>query len=44
VPFEQLAPKLKVILTAFKAERQGKELFGDYCDRVGLERLKALIV
>jgi sulfite reductase (ferredoxin) len=43
VPFEQLAPKLKAILTAFKAERRGKELFGDYCERVGLERLKGLI-
>ena len=42
VPVEQIIPKLKTILTAFKAERQGSEAFGDYCNRVGLERLRTL--
>lgn len=43
VPIEQIAPKLKTIFTAFRDERQGGELFGDYCERVGLERLKAMV-
>ncbi len=43
VPFDQLAPKLKALFSAFKGERQGSEAFGDYCTRVGLERLQALI-
>jgi sulfite reductase (ferredoxin) len=43
VPFEQLAPKLNLLFTAFKAERQSEEAFGDYCNRVGIERLKVLI-
>ena len=43
VPIEQIAPKLKTIFAAFRAERQGAELFGDYCDRVGLDRLKTLV-
>ena len=42
VPMEQIVPKLKKVFTAFKAERSAGELFGDYCTRVGLERLKGL--
>jgi sulfite reductase (ferredoxin) len=43
VPFEQIVPKLRTIFAAFKAERQGGETFGDYCARVGIERLRGLI-
>lgn len=43
VPIEQIVPKLKTIFTAFKAERTGGELFGDYCARVGIDRLKGLV-
>ena len=42
VPFEQIAPKLKPIFAAFKAERQPGEAFGDYCTRVGIERVQGL--
>src|SRR5262249_13529798 len=35
VPIEQIPVKLKTIFAAFKAERRGGELFGDYCARVG---------
>lgn len=43
VPIEQVVPKLKAIFTAFKAERTANEPFGDYCTRVGIERLQGLI-
>jgi sulfite reductase (ferredoxin) len=42
VPIEQIAPRLAKVFAAFKAERSGSELFGDYCTRVGLEKVKAL--
>jgi sulfite reductase (ferredoxin) len=43
VPIEQIVPKLARIFAAFKTERANGELFGDFCARVGLERLKALV-
>ncbi|MDB5310488.1 MAG: NADPH-dependent assimilatory sulfite reductase hemoprotein subunit [Gemmataceae bacterium] len=43
VPIEQIVPKLKTIFTAFKAERTTGEAFGDYCTRVGIERLQGMI-
>lgn len=43
VPIEQIVPKLKTIFTAFKAERTPGEAFGDYCTRVGIERLQGMI-
>jgi len=43
VPIEQIAPKLKKLFSSFKDERAGGELFGDYCTRVGLERLQQII-
>lgn len=43
VPIEQIVPKLAKVFTAFKLERQKGELFGDYCDRVGLAKVKELI-
>ena len=42
VPIEQIAPRLSKVFAAFKAERAGQELFGDYCTRVGLEKVKSL--
>ncbi|MBA4062998.1 MAG: NADPH-dependent assimilatory sulfite reductase hemoprotein subunit [Isosphaera sp.] len=43
VPVEQLVPKLAKVFAAFKAERVNGELFGDYCARVGLDRVKHLV-
>jgi sulfite reductase (ferredoxin) len=43
VPLEQIAPKLRVIFAAFRAERAAGESFGDYCTRVGIARLQSLI-
>lgn len=43
VPIDQIVPRLKSIFAAFKAERQNGEAFGDYCNRVGMERLQALV-
>ena len=43
VPIEQIAPKLKTIFTHFKKDRSGRESFGDYCSRVGLDALRAMI-
>lgn len=43
VPVEQIAPKLRAVFAAFKAERQGGEPFGDYCTRVGIGRLQSVI-
>jgi sulfite reductase (ferredoxin) len=42
VPIERIVPKLARIFTAFKAERATGESFGDFCNRVGLDRLKQL--
>jgi sulfite reductase (ferredoxin) len=43
VPIEQIVPKLRMLFTAFKAERSSGESFGDYCTRCGLEKLRSLI-
>jgi sulfite reductase (ferredoxin) len=43
VPIEQIVPKLTAVLKAFQSERSDGEAFGDYCARVGTERLKALV-
>lgn len=43
VPIEQIVPKLAKVFAAFKVERHNGELFGDYCTRIGLGRLKELI-
>lgn len=43
VPMEQIVPKLAKVFAAFKSERQKGELFGDFCDRVGLAKVKELI-
>jgi sulfite reductase (ferredoxin) len=43
VPLAQIIPTLVPILTAFKAERQPGEGFGDYCTRLGVEKLRTLL-
>jgi sulfite reductase (ferredoxin) len=43
VPIEQIVPKLRTVLEHFKGEREKGEAFGDYCTRVGSERLLALV-
>ncbi|MBX9578883.1 MAG: NADPH-dependent assimilatory sulfite reductase hemoprotein subunit [Gemmataceae bacterium] len=42
VPIEQIVPRLRPIFAAYKAERSAGESFGDYCARVGLDRLRGL--
>ncbi|MGL6094362.1 MAG: NADPH-dependent assimilatory sulfite reductase hemoprotein subunit [Fimbriiglobus sp.] len=43
VPIEQIVPKLRTVLEHFQGERETGEAFGDYCTRVGSERLLALV-
>jgi sulfite reductase (ferredoxin) len=43
VPVDQIVPKLAKVFAAFKSERAKDELFGDYCERVGLAKLKELL-
>ena len=43
VPIDQIVPKLAKVFAAFASERAGGELFGDYCTRVGLAKLKELV-
>jgi sulfite reductase (ferredoxin) len=43
VPIEQLVPKLARVFSAFKEERVNGELFGDYCTRIGSNKLKELV-
>ena len=43
VPIDKIPEKLTALFTRFKAERQGGELFGDYCERVGLAALKETV-
>ena len=43
VPVEQIGPKLTTLFTKYKTERADGELFGDYCDRVGLAALQAAV-
>jgi sulfite reductase (ferredoxin) len=42
VPVEQIAAKLKPIFSAFKEQRSHGEEFGDFCTRVGIEKLREL--
>jgi sulfite reductase (ferredoxin) len=43
VPQAEIVPLLSVILEHFKNERQSRESFGDYCHRLGAEKLSALL-
>lgn len=44
IPMRQLAPTMRPIFAYFRDQRQTAEAFGDFCHRVGLERLRALVV
>lgn len=39
VPFEEIVPTLVPLFTAFKHSRSGNESFGDFCTRLGNEKL-----
>lgn len=43
VPIEQIVPKLSTLFQHFKSERSNGEAFGDYCTRLGRDRLRELI-
>jgi sulfite reductase (ferredoxin) len=43
VPRGEIVPKLRAVFGTFRDERRPGEAFGDYCERVGVERLKAAI-
>ncbi|MEX0824926.1 MAG: NADPH-dependent assimilatory sulfite reductase hemoprotein subunit [Pirellulaceae bacterium] len=42
VPAEEVASELIAIFAAFKVHREGKETMGDFCARVGRDRLEEL--
>ncbi len=39
VPREQIVPLLKKVFSHFKESRSASESFGDYCHRMGIEKL-----
>jgi sulfite reductase (ferredoxin) len=41
VPFEEITATLTPLFVAFKQHRQPGETFGDFCDRAGIDQLKA---
>ncbi len=43
VPLAELVPTLRPLLEHFKAERQAGESFGEYCHRLGVEKLTAYL-
>ena len=43
VPFDRLVDELTPIFARFKTDRQPNETFGDFCDRLGVERLAAIV-
>ena len=40
----EIAPRLRPLFESYRETRQRGETFGDYCDRVGIEALKELVV
>jgi sulfite reductase (ferredoxin) len=42
IPLEELISTLKPLFVSFKQDREPGESFGDYCTRLGLEKLLAL--
>lgn len=40
---DEIVPLLKPILQVFKNDRQGKESFGDFCHRLGAEKIEFLL-
>ena len=43
VPLAEIVPTLRPLLEHFKTDRQTGESFGDYCHRLGVERLQGLL-
>ena len=43
VPLSEIVPTLLPLLQDFKNRRQGGEGFGDYCQRLGAEKLQMII-
>jgi sulfite reductase (ferredoxin) len=43
VPLREVMPLLSALFRHFKEERQAGESFGDYCQRLGAERLQAFL-
>jgi sulfite reductase (ferredoxin) len=43
VPFSEILPTLTPLLEHFKNERLPQECFGDYCHRLGADRLRLLL-
>jgi sulfite reductase (ferredoxin) len=43
VPLAEIVPTLAIVLQHFKHHRQGDEGFGDFCQRLGEERVQALL-
>lgn len=43
VPIGDIVPTLLPLLTDFKQHRHGDESFGDYCHRLGAEKLRAMV-
>ena len=40
VPIDQLAPRLRHLFTLFRSEKREGEGFGDFCNRIGIDRLR----
>ncbi len=43
VPMDQIVRTLLPLLVDFKNHRQGDEGFGDYCDRLGAEKIRTMV-
>jgi sulfite reductase (ferredoxin) len=43
VPLDQIVPTLRPLLELYRERRRGAEGFGDFCHRVGVERLRDLV-
>lgn len=43
IPVSQLAPTMRPVFTYFRDERASGESFGDFCYRVGLEKLRSIV-
>ncbi len=43
VPLPEIVATLRPVLESFKVQRRGEESFGDYCHRLGEEKIRALV-
>ena len=44
MPRGEIVPTLRPLLVHFKQERRPGESFGDYCQRMGQERLQKMLI